>query len=286
MRIAVLVTGQPRFIEQGSWWLNNRTFDDTCDVDYYCYFWSNGDPDLVNKIQNTFNPKRTKIVDYDKVWNRWTHQVSTANATEKNWDPIHKIIRQHACFGGTSDWKRWLEQENNILRSCPGQYFSAADVFDLVPNIDEYDLVIKTRSDCMLMPPNSGWTWVKEHIEHRSKSLKDDPIIWIQKSKLTKSNFFILDHYFYGLPKDMKQFFNPQLKQNLFNLVTKDKLAFADLAISNPGKQAHGLHLHEIIWSKLQMYTNDMYFMSMDNIHNTRSQLIRETIENIEGLEF
>jgi hypothetical protein len=48
MKIAILISGQPRFMQQGSWWIANKLFPKKSgyQVDFFVHLWDNGDPHL------------------------------------------------------------------------------------------------------------------------------------------------------------------------------------------------------------------------------------------------
>ena len=49
MKIAILLHGQPRYLEEGAWWFKNRVFPEhlnQLDVDYYCCFWHDDSTNL------------------------------------------------------------------------------------------------------------------------------------------------------------------------------------------------------------------------------------------------
>ena len=53
MRIAILLHGQPRHLEQGAWWFKNRVFPEhfkRLKVDYYTCLWDDGSGMLSHRV--------------------------------------------------------------------------------------------------------------------------------------------------------------------------------------------------------------------------------------------
>jgi hypothetical protein len=100
MRVAILVTGQPRFLEEGAWWYKNKVFTgNNIQVDYYCYFWDDGSPDLKQRIENTFNPVRYHIADYNSIMKEFIRNVKAYNANNSTYlDLVPNNIRNSILF--------------------------------------------------------------------------------------------------------------------------------------------------------------------------------------------
>ena len=60
MRIAVLMSGQPRHMEQSAWWWQNRIFPQNfknLHVDYFLNLWDDGTNNLGTKAKQLYNAK-------------------------------------------------------------------------------------------------------------------------------------------------------------------------------------------------------------------------------------
>ena len=78
MRVAVVLTGQPRYLEQSAWWWKNKVFPSSfqnLQVDYFCYFWNDNYPDLKNQCEQLFNPVRFHSSNYSSVVENFISKV-------------------------------------------------------------------------------------------------------------------------------------------------------------------------------------------------------------------
>ena len=243
MRIAVLVTGQPRFLEEGAWWFKNRVFPDhyrTLKVDYYCYFWDDGSTDLESRIISSYSPIKYKIDDYTKIIDVFTSTVLEYNSVNPQYSElVQKGLNENILYGNQSPsvWGRdfW------------GQYFATNGITDMVGDLTEkYDVVIKTRSDAVFTPLSEKlWCacfkniyanptfadkmfapWM--HIEHGIPHMGDFAFI-------SKPNLFYQ--------------FSKNIYNNCVDLATKDKSLFHELTIADHTYVAHWL------WNKISNYS-------------------------------
>ena len=77
MRIAVLITGQARHIQQSGFWNREKVFPKSFDnikVDYYVYLWDDGSDDLADRIVKAYDPVKFEIGDYNEAFHHHRHQ--------------------------------------------------------------------------------------------------------------------------------------------------------------------------------------------------------------------
>lgn len=142
MRVAVLLTGQPRQLENGAWWFKNKVFPESgqIKVDYYCLFWNDGTDDLDERIKKTYNPVRYHVLDYDNTITEFANKVKKANREIDDWRLVPGGYRYNQLLDG--------DELTQYGYNFWGQYISCEKITNMVGNLQgQYDIVIKTRSD-------------------------------------------------------------------------------------------------------------------------------------------
>jgi hypothetical protein len=241
MRIAVLVTGQPRFIEDGAWWFKNRVFPAhyrNLKVDYYCYFWNDGSTNLKSRIVNAYTPVIYQIVDYNPVIDNFLLLIDKYNSKNTQYDElihhdIHEIIyphnQQHSLWG----------------RNFWGQYIATNGITNLVGDLTgKYDIVIKTRSDAAFnILSEVEWISCFEIMCKHNNDIMFTP--WIEIKRGVPN---ISDIAFISKPESFYQF-SKNIYSNCVDLATKDKALFYELAVADHIYTAHWL------WNKISNYS-------------------------------
>ena len=103
MRIAVLITGQARHIQQSGFWNREKVFPKSFDnikVDYYVYLWDDGSDDLADRIVKAYDPVKFEIGDYNEAFHHHRHQIKKANTDAKDWNLTTSNTQHHMCFLG------------------------------------------------------------------------------------------------------------------------------------------------------------------------------------------
>lgn len=276
-KIAVVLCGQARLLEEGAWWFKNRVFpeSDELQVDYYCYFWGDNEVDLPKRIVNTFNPVKYVIGDYNKSFHAHRHAVRMYNINETNWENIPRVIQETVCYRP--------DEFNDWDYNFPGMYLSSAEAFRMVgkETLDKYDMIIRTRSDICLEPiDNFFW---KKMID----GLEDNTIhcSWID---INSGVVFVGDLAFFGKPDIMYKHFS-ELDSNLVKMATVDKYVFNEYNLIEPVND--NLPLGHIIWTRPSLYTKTNWrrlFWHSRMGHGLKTALHRRshTIEELEKLSY
>lgn len=147
MKVAVLITGQPRFFEQGAWWLRNKVFPEKSipfEVEYYCQFWDDGSPDLQYKVANAYNTNFVTIDDYDFLITDFSNYVREQNTTKyTDWSHVPMFVQENCLFN--------TPEITQYGKNFHGQYLSAGLATDVYEEqLSSADIVIRTRSDCII----------------------------------------------------------------------------------------------------------------------------------------
>jgi len=284
MRIAILVTGQPRFLEEGAWWYENKVFtSNNIQVDYYCYFWDDGSPDLKQRIENTFNPVRYHIADYNSIMKEFIRNVKTYNANNSTYlDLVPDNIRNSILF--ETDEQYISEYSFNFF----GQYLAINGITNMTGNLEGmYDIVIRTRSDTVLNNI-SEHEWLAAFSNmHRNPVFRNKIMApWLYIESGTPH---IGDFCFISLPSPWYNY-SKNLKEHCFKLVTEHRPLFYDLKVSD-----YKSILQHWVWMKTSAYSNTNWLSFsvtwptafdstvLRNKHNMKTmtfKLLKEDYEN------
>lgn len=242
MKVAVLLTGQPRHLEQGAWWFKNKVFPAGCgiDVDYFAYFWDDGSTDLDNRIQNTYAPVRYHIDNYESTINNFIEQVQQRNRAINNWANVPIKYKDYFLFGIDKS------HISNYSKNIWGQYLCASKMATMVGNLSSYDIVIRTRSDVAFK--NIDVRYWKDAFTNICKNPIFDDKMFTPWLYVDSGIPLFADFAFISKPSVWYNF-NKNIEQNCFKLITDHKALWYELEIS----EFH--HVPHWIWNKLAMYS-------------------------------
>ena len=206
MRIAVLLHGQPRHLEQGAWWFKNKVFPKhfkNIQVDYFGAFWNDGTPDLRQRIESTYNPIRYHVFNYEEYWQKFYNECNEYhnNNDISNFLPGH-IRHNVLCVDD-------IHNVSKFQKNFWGQFISAGLVTNLTGNLSgEYDIVIRTRTD-VAFKPMSEKLWVDTFNNMNTNPTFVDKIFadWMHvqhgRGLLGDFAFFAKPHVWYDFAKNI-----------------------------------------------------------------------------------
>jgi hypothetical protein len=225
MKIAYIVTGQPRFLKEGSIWTKQKLFNFPIDIDYYCHFWDNGDPNLKENILSTWMPKKFQIDNYDEHFNNFYQEVHAKN---KNCPNLHLFPKD---FQDSHLLVPELEHISPWSKNFYGQWLSTSLGSNLldINEYSEYDIVIKTRSDVIinLLPPS---TWYRA-LGNIIKNPHFCDAIFPQWMHGDSKGIFLGDFTFIARSSIWLEY-GRKMKNNLVELITDKKLYLYDISDS------------------------------------------------------
>lgn len=241
MRVAVLLSGQPRQLEQGAWWFKNRVFppNKNIHVDYFCYFWDDGDPNLNTRIVNTYNPVRHFVQNYDSVINEFISKVQTYN--NDNLDQLTHVpdkFREVHLFHSN--------EISNYAKNIWGQYLASDKMQKMVGDLKNYDIVIKTRSDVAFNNMEERF-WLDSFKNIHRNPIFDDkmfaPWLYVDSGIPYFSDFAFISkpHVWHNFSKN--------IQEHCVKLATVDNKLWYELAVSDFPHHPHW------IWNKLCGYS-------------------------------
>ena len=242
MKIAVLLSGQARHLEAASYWWRERVFPKTyknIEVDYYAYIWDDGSDNLKERIQRTFDPVRYFVGDYNVSFHSHRHKIRKANQYATDWNLINKYCKHLVCYKG--------EDFDRYAYNFPGQYLASAAVTKMVGNLEgQYDVVIKTRTDCAFN------TMEEKHWLNLFGNMNKNPVfndcIFSPWMRIRNGYPFFSDLSFFGKPRLMYDYFH-NMDQHLYYIATGDKYLLSDTKFDDTIPIPHWM------WSRLSMYS-------------------------------
>lgn len=241
MKVALLITGQPRYFEQGAWWLKNKAFvENNSDfiINTYCYFWDNGDPDLKQKVSQHYNTNNVTIHDYTPVISDF---ITSVVNTDKNLNGLSIGLRENLLFD-TPEITKW---GYNFF----GQYLAMHLAISHYENeLKDYDIIIKTRSDCIFNNMDMRhWTSIFHNI-HRNPVFTDKLFAdWLY---IKSGQPYHGDYVFVGTPKQMIHY-GKGIKDAILKICTSHVYWWKECDPDFTGAEAHW------VWNRINYFTKN-----------------------------
>ena len=244
MRIAVLMGGQARYLKQSAEWWNNRIFPDEfkrLKVDYFFNLWEENQPeDLADQIKKLFpKAKAVELSSYNTAFHYNRHVIKTENRNANDWNLVSEYCKHLICYYG--------DHLDDFAYNFPGMYLSSSNVArTFEPFKDEYDIVIKTRTDNFLNPmTEQHWLNLTNNM-YRNPVFKD--CIFTPWLRVRNGLPFMGDLCFLGKTHLMQNFLI-NIDEQYRKLATTDKHMLSDFLVDPEIPIAHWL------WSRFSMYS-------------------------------
>jgi hypothetical protein len=241
MRVAVVLTGQPRYLEQSAWWWKNKVFPSyyqKLQVDYFCQFWQDNTDNLHTRIIQQFNPTQLVINNYHESLISFRQKIQTANENCNDWHLVPVDVRRNVCF--------YDDEMSEYGYNFHGMFLSNAYAAREFGELTEYDVIIKTRSDAVFNPLSEN-QWLST-FHNMLKNPTFNETIFSPWLRIKQGAPFFGDLAFIGKPKLMYQFMN-NMDEHMFKMCTRDKHLFGELLINDYKLIAHWM------WHRLSLYS-------------------------------
>tara|TARA_B110000503_G_scaffold2966_1_gene3985 strand:+ start:1022 stop:1891 length:870 start_codon:yes stop_codon:yes gene_type:complete len=241
MRIAVLITGQARYLQQTGFWNREKVFPKTfgnMTVDYYVYLWDDGSDNLADRIVKAYDPVKFEIGNYNEVFHNHRHQIKQANTDATDWDLTTTNTQHLMCYRG--------DNYEKYAYNFPGMYLASARGARMAGPLSDYDIVIKTRSDNIFNNMHER-QWIQLFSNMYKNPVFSDNIFtpWMRvKNGLP----FFGDFCFIGKPHLMHNFLK-NMDNELIQLATVDKHLLSDFLV-NPD-----IPFEHWLWSRCGVYS-------------------------------
>jgi len=242
MKIAVLLTGQPRCVQEGAWWWHNKCSPsgEHYHMDFYVHTWDPGEPNQYGHIRTEWkaldiDPQFNPVMDnYTTYLNNFFTPILEYNKTDEK----TKYINDHI-------WD-WFNSYHI------GQFLSTGRATKMMLDTGiDYDIVIRTRFDSILNPMSpSDWMTIFKDIEIQEKQNRAGifaPWLYVRKGLPMLGDLISVASF-----ASWKNYAK-NIESNLFDLLTKDKLTLYPLNNGTP-------FITHIVWTMLGIPTNTNFF--------------------------
>ena len=247
MKVAVLLTGQPRCVHEGAWWWHNKCspVGKHYHMDFYVHTWDPGEPNQYGHIRTEWkalniDPQYNPVMDdYETYLSNFFTPILEYNSM----DELTRYVSDHV-------WT-WFNSYHI------GQFLSTSRATKMMLNTGiEYDYVIRTRFDTILNPmsPN-GWMKLFKDIEvnENSKDRSGIYVPWVYVRGGLPMLGDLISVASFASWKNYAQ----HMEGNLYDLLTKDKLTLYPL--NGEGNSGTPFITH-VVWTMLGIPTNTHFF--------------------------
>ncbi len=239
MKIAILLSGQARYLEQSAeWWQKvfPKITGSHIEVDFFCHFWEEPGRDLYEECQRLFKPVKCFIQPYDDVFYPHMYAIQNLNKKyDKHKELVPDDVRSTLLFPGS--------ELSKYAYNFHAMFLSAAAIGKMCGELNEYDFVIKTRSDTVFNPmPEHHWM----NLLHNMRKDIYNNIIFSPWMRLHNGSGYFGDLAFISAPSTMYRYLK-NLDDNLVNVCTKYKFLFGERLIESSSPIAHWM------WHRLSM---------------------------------
>ena len=242
MRIAVLMSGQPRHMEQSAWWWQNKIFPQNLSkihVDYFLNLWDDGTSNLSTRAKQLYNAKAVEISDYNTGFHHHRHLVKMKNKDATDWHLTSEYVKNIVCYQG--------DEFDSYAYNFPGMFLGTARIAETFePYKDHYDIVIKTRTDAVLNPMQ------EQHWGNLFTNMGRNPVfkdcIFSPWLRIRNGLPFFGDLCFVGKTDLMFNFMH-KMDESLVKVASTDKHLLSDYLIDPEIPFGHWM------WSRLSIYS-------------------------------
>ena len=244
MKVAVLLTGQPRCVPEGSWWWHNKCspVGEHYHMDFYVHTWDPGEPNQYGHIRTEWKaldiyPQYNPVMDvFESYLNNFFAPILEYNGM----DELTRYIHPHI-------WD-WFNSYHI------GQFLSTSQATKMMLDTGiEYDYVIRTRFDTILNPMSSqAWMRIFKDIETQEKDCEERAGIFVPWLYV-RGGLPVLGDLISVASFASWKTYAENMESNLFDLLTKDKLTLYPLNNGTP-------FITHVVWTMLGIPTNTHFF--------------------------
>ena len=236
------MSGQARYLEQSADWWTKRVYPnhhERMHVDYYFHLWDDGTDNLDDRIKNLYNTDVVEISDYASTLEDHIGKIKHGNTNANDWHLVPEYVQHTVCYKA--------DHVSDYMYNFPGMYLASAKIAKTFePYHKNYDIAIKTRTDCVLNPmAEQHWQNLFGNMLNQ-KAFSDT--IFTPWLRIRNGMPFFGDLAFVGRSKLMYKFLE-NMDKNLVKIATDDKHLMSDFLIDPEIPFAHWL------WSRLSIYS-------------------------------
>lgn len=273
-RIAVILTGSPRFVNEGADWWFNRVAPPNCEIDYYGHCWNSVDPVGANRY---LIPNQSIDASFFDQWQFSAFEMSTYTLNDPVYDSLHKG-GGHVAHFMLQDFRR-----DHILSAAKANAL-------LFQSGKEYDFVVQMRYDVVMRPETFQVLMdFAMNIEHRLYSAHkgmDRALLWIDDAPTimcpwvqARQGLTVMGDYAFAanfkdwkvFASDLYQKYHDVLNRNLHLLEVADKVNF--------------MYIPHILWAYVGLSTHTNFItgpgMDVCAIRSTKTDITTWTFDQL-----
>ena len=282
MKVAVLLTGQPRCVQEGSWWWHNKCspVGEHYHMDFYVHTWNPGEPNQYGPIRLAWkaldiDPQYNPVMDdYESYLSNFFAPILEYNNMSEVEGEKNLVMLGRALFARRSEtdsryaiFKKYFPNKNHHIDERTkyinshvwewfnsyhiGQFLSTYQATKMMLNTGiDYDFVIRTRFDSILNPmsPND-WMTIFRGIKNRDQDRVGIFVPWLYVQGGLPMLGDLISVASFASWKNYAE----NMEGNLFDLLTKDKLTLYPLNNGTP-------FITHVVWTMLGIPTNTSFF--------------------------
>lgn len=273
VRIAVLLTGSPRFVKEGAEWWYNKSMPSDATIDYYGHAWDSHDYIGRTRYYNADN----KIInsEYFKHWNFTDFKLSTYSVNIPEFQTIRNSNSQLSKF------LLWEDRRDHLLSVIQANdlLIKSGKTYDIVI-VMRYDTVIKDGCLDKAIPFIIEFKDVHTTKFHRGydKALYwnvNNPVIftpWVQ----VRQGLPVMQDYMFICTYSDWATYSHNLQEKYRNILNKD------IRILEPLHYIESTYIPHILWAFIGLYTN-ANFVQQDDL---KVCVIRSEKTNIAAVDY
>lgn len=255
IKLAVLLTGSPRFVHEGAEWWFNRAIPKGIEIDYYGHSWSEHDYIGSKRYYNSEN-----IIIDKEYFNCWPFK--SFKITDHSLDiEIFKTYKHQDT--NLSRFLLWEKRRDHILSTAIASelMFESNKIYDVVL-VMRYDVIIKPNSLDKIIPYVINF--YKDHSDQfhkgHDKALfwDNSPIIYTPWIQIRQGLPVMQDYMFISSYKDWSKFTGKDLYTRYYQLLNVDNHYLEPLNFVESRYHPH------VFWSFIGMYSKANFITHND----------------------
>lgn len=271
IKLAVLITGSPRFVPQGAeWWFSNA-MPNNFEIDYYGHCWNSHDEIGAKRYYNADN-----IIINEDYFKCWPFKDLSITEHHFNFDIYDSAKKEDTPL---SRFLLWDKRRDHILSVSFASelLFKSKKIYDLVI-VMRFDVIVKPKSlDKVLLSVLNFYNEATKFHKGHDKALFwniNNPNIFTPWVQIRQGLPVMQDYMFVCTYKDWVSYTGGNLYQRYHDLLNKDKYF---LEVTNFVESTYHPH---IFWAFLGLYSK-ANFLANDELGCVALRSFKQNIKNV-----
>lgn len=272
LKLAVLLTGSPRFVPQGAEWWFHKSMPKNIDIDYYGHCWNTHDP-IGSKYYNSTNIQLNE--DYFKCWPFRDFEMSEHTTDLDLYDSVKKedtLLSRFLLWDQRRDHTVSVHHASHLMQKSS----------------ITYDAVLIMRYDTILKPNSldNVLTYVLQYKDNANQFHKghdkalyyneNNPCIFTPWVQVRQGLPVMQDYMFLCSFKDWMTYTAGNLYEQYRRLLNEDK------AFLEPTNFVHTIYHPHVFWAFIGLYSKANFLANND----LGAVALRESLNNIKDKDY